>query len=218
MITGETLRVLSKEQKIGFVLLLCFGVIVVVLGVIQLRNTIYSPFVIEAPDETDNLAALFANNETKLQQIDTDRDGLNDYEELNFYETSPYLPDTDSDGVGDKDELTVGTDPNCPSGKECESAQNIPRNENTAEIPLFDFNSSTQALLTGSSSTSTSPTSTPGMTQAELAVIAKNPVLLRQLLLQTGQIKKEQLDAISDEVLLQQAEQFLKSGSNGTTN
>ena len=34
----------------------------------------------------------------RLQRIDTDRDTITDYQELNFYSTSPYLPDTDSDG------------------------------------------------------------------------------------------------------------------------
>lgn len=221
MITGETLRILSKEQKIGFVLLLCFGLIVVVLGVIQLRNTIYSPFVIRVPDQTNDLAALFQNNEARLQQIDTDRDGLNDYEELNFFQTSPYLPDTDSDGISDNDEISVGSDPNCPTGQTCQSAENIPPSQNNNGLSAMSTNTLSGLNIPAPSPTSVSgsTTGTTGFSQQDLAIIMQNPSMLRQLLLETGQISKEQLDTISDSVLLEQAEQFLKnSGASARIN
>ena len=47
--------------------------------------------------------------------IDYDLDGLLDIDELNTYNTSPYLNDTDGDGVPDGLEITEGTDPNDPS-------------------------------------------------------------------------------------------------------
>lgn len=44
--------------------------------------------------------------------LDSDQDGLSDYDEINIYKTDPYNPDTDGDGVTDYDELYVyGTDP-----------------------------------------------------------------------------------------------------------
>ncbi|MDX9893777.1 MAG: thrombospondin type 3 repeat-containing protein [Patescibacteria group bacterium] len=54
-----------------------------------------------------------------LKTKDTDLDGLSDYDELNLYFTSPYLPDTDSDGIRDDQEIARGTDPNCPQGTDC---------------------------------------------------------------------------------------------------
>ncbi|MEI7741808.1 MAG: hypothetical protein WCJ29_04870 [bacterium] len=54
-----------------------------------------------------------------LKAKDTDFDGISDYDEINFYSTSPYLADSDSDGIDDKTELVRGTDPNCPQGKQC---------------------------------------------------------------------------------------------------
>ena len=50
---------------------------------------------------------------------DTDLDGLNDYDELYIYGTSPYVADSDSDNISDKDELDSGNDPNCPKGEVC---------------------------------------------------------------------------------------------------
>ena len=46
-------------------------------------------------------------------QEDSDNDGLNDYDELNTYSTSPIDSDSDDDGLSDDDEVnTYGTDPN----------------------------------------------------------------------------------------------------------
>lgn len=44
--------------------------------------------------------------------IDSDGDGLSDWDEVNIYGTDPYNPDTDGDGLSDGDEvLKYGTDP-----------------------------------------------------------------------------------------------------------
>ncbi|AFK22045.1 calcium-binding protein [Pyrococcus sp. ST04] len=43
--------------------------------------------------------------------IDTDGDGLKDYEERNIYGTSPVSFDSDDDGVGDGYEVMIGSDP-----------------------------------------------------------------------------------------------------------
>ncbi|MBE0645447.1 MAG: OmpA family protein [Bacteroidetes bacterium] len=49
---------------------------------------------------------------TDPYEIDTDTDGLTDYEEVRVYSTSPLKPDTDDDGLGDYFEITkYGTDP-----------------------------------------------------------------------------------------------------------
>jgi len=43
--------------------------------------------------------------------VDTDSDGLTDYDEINIYGTKPNNPDTDGDGINDGDEVIAGTDP-----------------------------------------------------------------------------------------------------------
>ncbi len=202
MFTGERIQQLSREQKTGFVLLLFFAVLVVVLGAVQLRNTIYSPFVVRFDPTENDLSALFANEETKLQQLDTDRDGLNDYEELNFYSTSPYLPDTDSDGSSDKDELSVGSDPTCPQGQTCTATPDtLPPGSTTTPGSQFAAVPNGSEFLSGVGAGST----LSGDANADLSVLLSNPAQLRAMLLSTGKITPEQLSAISDEALLLQA-------------
>jgi outer membrane protein OmpA-like peptidoglycan-associated protein len=49
---------------------------------------------------------------TSPYDVDTDIDGLTDYEEVRIYTTDPVRPDTDEDGLGDYFEITkFGTDP-----------------------------------------------------------------------------------------------------------
>ncbi len=43
--------------------------------------------------------------------VDTDKDGISDYDEYLLYETDPKNPDTDSDGVVDGVEISLGYDP-----------------------------------------------------------------------------------------------------------
>ncbi len=45
------------------------------------------------------------------KNIDSDADGLSDWEEINIYHTDPNNPDTDRDGVNDGDEVKQGTNP-----------------------------------------------------------------------------------------------------------
>jgi hypothetical protein len=46
--------------------------------------------------------------------IDSDNDGLTDWEEINIYFTDPFNPDTDGDGFLDGDEVQNGYNPNGP--------------------------------------------------------------------------------------------------------
>ncbi len=51
------------------------------------------------------------NLENILKKIDSDNDGLNDYEEVMTYDTNPNLKDTDKDGFTDKQEIDKGFNP-----------------------------------------------------------------------------------------------------------
>jgi len=52
------------------------------------------------------------DNDFILDDMDTDNDGLNDYDELFVYYTNPFVNDTDNDGVTDWEEVQTGSDPN----------------------------------------------------------------------------------------------------------
>jgi len=200
---------LTREQKTGFVLLLVFAILVVGLGVLQIRNNIFSPFVIHLTKTNYDEGSLFQDEATRLQSIDTDHDGLNDYEELSFYETSPYLPDTDSDGIKDKKEIEQGTDPLCPEGGDCSltsadvllsatSTGSVISSSNTADNPLD--------LLDGGSAQEITP--------EELVNSFQDINKVREMLAQTGLISAEELEKISDEDLSEILGQILSDQTN----
>jgi hypothetical protein len=72
-----------------------------------------------------------------FQNQDTDMDGLSDYDEINIYKTSPYLPDSDSDGYLDGEEVKNGENPNCPVGQTCGLA--FPAESATSPEELSDL-------------------------------------------------------------------------------
>ncbi len=204
---------LNKEQKIGFVLLFFFAILVVGLGFMQMKRNIYGPYALKVSSEngeTSNLSDYDENS--KLQQIDTDHDGINDYEELYFYETSPYLPDSDYDGVEDKVEIDQGEDPNCPIGANCATGSSI-INSNSAEYssstidlnPLGDDSLATPADLLVKSQLGEGNENDIDMNE-----LLKDPATLRSILISTGQISEEELNKIDDKTLLSVAEKLIK--------
>lgn len=199
---------LSLEQKTGFVFLLVFAIVTVALGALQMRNTIYNPFAIEVADDGQGQKIALDEN-IRLQQIDTDLDGINDYEELNFFETSPYIPDTDSDGINDKEEIDAGEDPLCPKGKDCGNnpAANAGEIDVTKDIPPPPE----APPLPGEPNTQLpqAPETTP-----DLETLVSNPALLRELLADSGSISADQLAQISDNDLISLARQLLAEQSD----
>lgn len=133
----------SGKEKIfsGVILILVFFAIF--LGYYQLSSSINNP--------VKSLTDLGSSNEECIggdcelqkqllaildqQQKDTDLDGLSDYDELNLYNTSPYLEDTDSDGFTDFEELNNGHDPNCPGNNICQTG--FQPLDNQAIVPVF---------------------------------------------------------------------------------
>jgi len=101
-------------------------VIVVIFSGTNLLNSLKTPFAVNP--ENVKLALNFNSNTNSenldvasLSLLDTDKDGLSDYEEMSVYGTSRYIPDSDSDGISDGDEVKAGTDPNCPTGQTCQA-------------------------------------------------------------------------------------------------
>jgi len=200
---------LTKEQKTGFVLLLVFAILAVGLGFLQIRNTIYGPFVIRLTQTDYDEASLFQDETTRLQNIDTDHDGLNDYEELSFYETSPYLPDSDSDGLSDKLEIDRGTNPLCPEGGDCEALLDLPLTTTSTEIfvsPLAEISDPIGYLESFSQ----------GVSIEELSDSFDDMDKMRELLLQTGMVTETDLAQLSNEELSQIVNEILTNQTPGT--
>ncbi len=177
-----------------------------------MRNTIYGPFVIRESDFADNQnSALFESEEVRLQSLDTDQDGLNDYEELQFFTTSPYLPDTDSDGINDKKEIDTGTDPLCPEGQRCVQPGVQPTTTPQGLVPV----------LGDQTDIGKNPgIAPPADILTNLSTLSQNPEILRELMLRSGAITKAELDKVDDATLLQLAQSLINqqygSGSTAT--
>lgn len=189
---------LSKEQKTGFVLLFIFALISVALGLLQIRNTLYGHFALK-----DTVPASYKDAVTGIDSLryrDTDSDGLNDFDELYVYTTSPYLSDTDSDGIADKQEIDRNSDPLCPTGRDC-----------TNPVISGEGVLST-AVVSTSVASATVPPKPPDVLQ-----ILRDPKQLRPLLVEAG-MKKDLLDTISDANLLTMVNQLLQSTSTVAKN
>ncbi|OGY93204.1 MAG: hypothetical protein A3H70_00300 [Candidatus Komeilibacteria bacterium RIFCSPLOWO2_02_FULL_48_11] len=179
---------MDKFVKIGFGALAVFALI---FGFMRLSQNLKLTF---SDDGGGPAAVDDALEETKLRVMDTDEDGLNDWDELNTYGTSPYLADSDSDGVKDLDEIKKGADPNCPVGKECGSSDII------------------KAKLKQTITPAEPSLAAPEAADSELPVEELkqlSPTDIRDLLKQGG-VTDEQLQGVSDEELKQLLEETLK--------
>lgn len=195
---------LDSTQKTGFVLLLVFGVLAIGLGFLQMRNTIYNPFTSRLAQENLSGNSLF-DEETRLQSIDTDHDGISDWEELNFYETSPYLPDTDSDGIEDKKEIDLGEDPLCPKGGVCDLEAEIIEQANASalENSLGNDVDTPQDLVSDVAGAEGLLATEEGISAtADMEDLLNNPDRVKEMLLATGSVTKEQLAGITNEQIL----------------
>ncbi|MFH1291752.1 MAG: thrombospondin type 3 repeat-containing protein [bacterium] len=183
---------LTREQKTGFVLLLVFAILALSLGVLQIRNTMYKPFALS--NQIPPLSDSIINDINVLRYRDTDQDGLNDFEELYVYETSPYLEDSDSDGIDDKQEVSKGTNPLCAQGMDCAGSVAINQDGQASD----SVSSSLPKWITP-----------PNQEQpADLANLLKDTKQLREMLTTAGvdqkildQVSDEQLQAIIDDAL-----------------
>lgn len=190
---------LSPERKAGLVMLIMVAFLAVGLGVMQIRNTLYAPFALnsEAPSGLNEVV----NDVESLKFRDTDRDGLNDYDESFVYHTSRYLADTDSDGKNDKDEVLGGTDALCFAGSDCSGAL-----ANAGYVPV---STTTAAMMINGQSSTT-------VAMPDVQAIINDPKQLRELLAQSG-VDKAALDKISDSDLLQAAQDWLNNAQTQTS-
>ncbi len=189
--------ILTKEQKIGFVLLLAFAILAIGLGVLQIRNNMYGRFALNKEissgikDDVDTVDA--------LRFRDTDRDNLSDFDELYVYGTSPYLPDTDGDGISDGKEIQVKTNPLCAEGTDCD------------QMLQAD-----QVAATSTASTTPPDLQAPAtapITDLEKAI--KDPAQVRAMLIGAG-VKKEIVDKYSDAELMQMIDEMMSPNNTNS--
>lgn len=186
---------MDRFLKIGFGVLAALAII---FGGIRIGQQLKLSFTEESGNKTKQADEVL--EETKQKVMDTDKDGISDWDELKVYNTSPYLADSDSDGISDADEIKNSTDPNCPKGRDCGS-------KILKQIPK-------QVRDDGSGATSTEATAPTG---AEQSADEPPPALPENLsaaevreLLKQGGVSEEQLKGASDEEILKLYEEERK--------
>jgi len=102
---------ISKTDKRLTIFLGLMTVLIFIFGYLQMKKTIYSPF--QAPKQTSAIVTIPTQEEVSaiLDQQDTDKDGLSDFDEKFIYQTAVYNQDSDSDGFTDKEEVDAQSDP-----------------------------------------------------------------------------------------------------------
>ncbi|MBU0964577.1 hypothetical protein KKC06_06075 [Patescibacteria group bacterium] len=149
----------------------------------------------EETEETDtNLQIVETSQLAKLEGLrdkDTDHDGLNDYDELYYHKTSPYLADSDSDRISDKIEIDEGTNPNCPQGGICNKTSDDSGLDNTNDL-FSDLVPSQTA-------------------QEDIDLNNLSADQLRQILIDSG-TPEESINQLDDETLLQAYNEILAEG------
>ena len=194
----------QKNRQTVIIVLSILGIAIIFFGVWQIRNRIVSPFILD-----EVLIAKKNSSEAALSDyidsinIDTDGDGLSDYDEQYLYGTSPYLEDTDSDGISDKVEIERGTDPKCPEGQNCLSGNYFAEQSVNSDLSA---NSSNNLVLTNLNNSEE-------FTDEELRAMLAGQMdakVLRAFLLENG-VEQTVLDNISDEELLSRFNEELSS-------
>ena len=210
----ERWQTLAKEQKISAGILAVCGIIALGLSVQRLNATIRDPFTVSREtinSATEQLNKLdpSAREEAEAKRRDTDGDGLSDYDELNRFQTSPYLADTDGDGSPDNAELALGENPNCAKGQTCAAGLiDVSGLATTSTIglgitagnPGDDFYAAFQRGVNDGKSQVVAQT---GSTSTDFAQgLVRDPVEIRKVLLESGKIDPALLQKITDAQLL----------------
>jgi hypothetical protein len=192
------IHVLTDSQKTGLALLFIFAFIMMIFIYFNWRKNIYSPFGLD-----DSRIIIQEDDKQVLDNADTDNDGLSDYEELNVYGTSPYLPDTDSDGLLDKDELDNGTDPLCVEGEVCGVGDSIPIGSTVKSSGLGVSSFSSLDLFSISKGEKAE-----NLQKGDIYLFLQDPDEIRRVLIDTKQVDEQALAQIDDETLMKMAREY----------
>ena len=153
----------NTRNKFILWVVISIGLIAIFSNLSGINNKIKEPLVDKEQRSIDNIYAkyeelkrqgkIIEDDDVKVSdsygdnKIDTDGDGISDYDEQNIFETSVYLKDSDGDGIDDYSEIKNGTNPNCATGKKCDEVGNVvavPDGQvvtDVAEINGIDINS-----------------------------------------------------------------------------
>ena len=188
----------NTVRRRALIVLVVIGFSTLYFGVWYIRQKITVPFEPVVSTNEESPSANATNGQVQsLRERDTDGDGLNDFDELNIYETSPYIADSDSDGLNDNVEIAGGTDPNCPQGQTCGRVLTNTTNTQAADELFPD-------LVPAEMPDTPTTTDSSNLSADEL----------REILKDAG-VSAEEVDKISDEDLIATYQEVLAEQGQG---
>ncbi|MFA6503421.1 MAG: hypothetical protein WCT54_00450 [Patescibacteria group bacterium] len=205
---------LKSKQKAFFAVFIFCATVALVFSYYSVRQGVTAPWQVSIADiqkQKDLLKDPTQVQEETAKRIDTDGDGLSDYDEENVYHTSPYLWSTAGDNVPDNVKIALGENPLCKHGEECDAAAAMKFDLPTTTYPGADLLTNNVQndlgnIIMGDSQVGQNIRQTASDACIDMSlssVIPRDPAMLRTALLQTGQVTQADLDAISDAQLLQ---------------
>ena len=109
------------------------------------------------------------NGYAKLKQLDTDKDGLSDYDELYIYRSFPGKEDSDGDGYSDGSEVAGNYDPNMPGDERLGKVIGVSLQNQTLTYSLGSYVINTIKISSGLPRTPTPP--------GEYSILVKKPLV-----------------------------------------
>ncbi len=206
----ERWQELTREQQFSAVLLMICSVLAITLSFYRLQASVKQPFLVQ----NDSLLATKKivgetqdQKDDRLKRLDTDGDGLSDWDEVNTYHTNPNARDTCGDNVPDNIRVATGKNMNCEENKTPNgagvidtSAVDAKNNNSLSPIDLTgiqnDMAKNSQAtaqLIQGATGAATGTTVGQGAPP-------RDPAAIRAML--RGQVDDAKLNALTDEELL----------------
>ncbi len=204
---------LDKKQKSFFVVFVLCAIVALVFTYSSVREGVYAPFRISIKELENNKSMLkdsATEKENYQKRTDTDGDGLSDWDEEHIYHSSPYLWSTAGDGLPDNVKIAMGENPLCKHGETC-TVEAMSFNLPTTTYPGGNMQDSSVKgdlgnIIMGDSQAGQNFRQTASEAGVDMSLdssIPRDPALLRQALLQTGQVTQADLDKVSDQQLLQ---------------
>ncbi len=216
-------KALTGQQKTGFVLLLIFGILAVGLGLLQIRNRVYGPFAYK-PLLDSQLSPSVTDPVLRLKYIDTDHDGLTDYDEIYVYHTSPYLWSTASDNMSDKEKIAKNLNPlcaannqNCTAGAQYPGSEGVLSSTASPSSTIIDMGSPLANVATAQDIINQTVATNDNGAFSGFKQDLQDPKTVREMLLATGKIATDTLSKIDDQSLMQMITQLLQESSTSTT-
>lgn len=204
---------LTKKQKVFFVVFVLCATGALVFSYLNVREGIYAPFKVsleEIQKNKDLLKDPTVEAEKLAKRVDSDGDGLSDWDEENIYHTSPYLWSTAGDSMPDNVKIALGENPLCKHGEACDVSGSMTFNLPSSTYPGAELvgnnvQDDLGSILMGNTQAGKNFQDTASQAGVDLTtdnLIPRDPALLRQALLQTGKVKQADLDKLTDEQLL----------------